>query len=136
MPDKNLTDAEIVKTVKSYEEKILANGIKSLEPFEVREIVERQQEQINRQQAENERLKTENRILSQKRVNLFERLEIIDEAKAEAYKEFADRLNKEAEKVDIDREGDFVSTDDKLYDTVADWCKVTSNNLLKELVGE
>jgi hypothetical protein len=32
-------------------------------------------------------------------------------------------LQKEAENVDIDREGDFVFANDKLYYTVADWCK-------------
>ena len=81
MPDK-LTDNEIVKAVKSYEEKILANGIKSLEPFEVREIVERQQEEINRLQGENEK----------KDKRLKEVLKGIENIKEQAYKEFPERL--------------------------------------------
>ena len=51
---------------------------------------------INRQKAEIERLKTENLILSQKRVNLYERLDIIDRARYKAITEFAERLKKEA----------------------------------------
>ena len=51
---------------------------------------------INRQQAENKELKTENLILSQKRFNIFERIEFTDklkkQTKAEAIKEFAERL--------------------------------------------
>lgn len=54
---------------------------------------------INRLQAENEDLKTENLILSQKRFNIFERVEFFakvkEKAKAEAYKEFAERLKDE-----------------------------------------
>ena len=47
---------------------------------------------INRLQAENEELKTENRILSQKRFNIFERIEYTDKLKNNAYKEFAREL--------------------------------------------
>ena len=51
---------------------------------------------INRQQAENKELKTENLILSQKRFNIFERIEFTDKlkksARAEAIKEFWSRL--------------------------------------------
>ena len=56
--------------------------------------------------------------------------------KSKAIKEFIERLNGEAEKVGIDREGDFVCTNDKIYDTVADWCKETSDNIVKEMVGD
>ena len=58
------------------------------------------------------------------------------EIKSEAYSEFAEKINAEAEKVEIDREGDFVEAENKIYYTVADWCNATSDNLLKELVGE
>lgn len=58
------------------------------------------------------------------------------EVKSEAYREFAEKINAEAEKVEIDREGDFVEAENKIYYTVADWCNATSDNLLKELVGE
>ena len=51
---------------------------------------------INRQQAENKELKTENLILSQKRFNIFERIEFTDklkkQAKAEAIKEVFDKI--------------------------------------------
>jgi chromosome segregation ATPase len=60
-------------------------------------------------------------------------LVIYDECEKVALKEFAERLNEEAEKVDIDREGDFVEAEDKLYYTVANWCKATTDNLLKEM---
>lgn len=57
----------------------------------------------------------------------------IEQHKAEAVKEFAEKINKEAEKVEIDREGDFVEADNEFYDTVANWCKAISNNLVKEM---
>ncbi len=50
-------------------------------------------------QAEIERLKTEKLILSQKRFNMFERLEFADKIKAEAYKEFAERLHCHCESI-------------------------------------
>jgi hypothetical protein len=88
-------------------------------------------------QAENERLDKEVDRLSQVVLYNDGVTEMkVAEAKAEAYKEFAERFNKEAEKVEIDREGDFVESDNKIYDTVANWCKATSDNLLKELVGD
>lgn len=64
-----------------------------------------------------------------------EKLFDIANARAEAIKEFAERLNKEAEKVYIDREGDFVEAHNEIYYTVADWCKETSDNLVKEMAG-
>ena len=79
---------------------------------------------INRLQAEIERLKIENRILSQKRVNLFERLEIIDKAKTEAYKEFAERLKEKYK-------------DHYRYDEFRVRClNIQTDNILKEMVGE
>lgn len=83
---------------------------------------------INRQKAEIEILKEAYAI--------YEETTGLKWVRAEAIKEFADRLNKEAENVVIDREGDFVATNDKIYDTVSDWCKETSDNLLKEMTGE
>lgn len=59
-----------------------------------------------------------------------------NKAKAEAIKKFAERLSDEAEKVYIDREGDFVEADGEIYDTVADWCKKTSDKLLEEMEGD
>ena len=84
------------------------------------------------EQAQNEDLKTEiERLKKGWKADVIEAQNI----KAEAIKEFTKRLNKEAEEVVIDREGDFVFANDKLYETVADWCKETSNNLTKEMVG-
>lgn len=84
---------------------------------------------INRQKAEIERLQKENEQFAYIG-------KLYSEIKAEAVKEFAELLNKEAENVCIDPEGDFVETDDKIYDTVANWCRATSDKLLKETVGE
>lgn len=84
---------------------------------------------INRQQADNERLK---KLLEEADVNYNK---CAKRFYKEAIKEFAKRLNKEAEEVVIDREGDFVFANDKFYESVADWCKETSNNLTKEMVG-
>lgn len=47
---------------------------------------------INQLEAEVERLNTENRILSQKRFNIFERLEFTNKIRDKAIKEFAERL--------------------------------------------
>lgn len=60
-------------------------------------------------------------------------------AKAEAVKEFAERLKKEAENVGIDREGDFIFSDSgtfEFYSTVAEWCKEVTDILVKELTEE
>lgn len=53
---------------------------------------ETMQSYIDCLKAEIERLELENRVLSQKRMNFFERLEIVQETRAEAVKEFAERL--------------------------------------------
>lgn len=94
------------------------------------ELIRYALELIIRQKAEIERLKAEAQMADGYADALEER------AKVEAIKELANRLNKEAEKVYIDREGDFVEADGEIYDTVADWCKKTSDNLVKEMVGD
>ena len=76
---------------------------------------------INRQKAEIERLKTENLILSQKRINFFERIEIITAAEVRAVKEFAERLK---DKITMSPHS-FISIDKWYID-----------NLVKEMVGE
>lgn len=80
---------------------------------------------INRQQAENKELKTENLMLSQKRFNIFERIEFTDklkkQTKAEAIKECLEKI----EQRDVS-ESDF-------YIMVK---KAEFDNLLKELAGE
>ena len=47
---------------------------------------------INRQEAEIENLKTENQILSQKRMNIFEKCEAFERGRVKGIKEFAERL--------------------------------------------
>ena len=136
MPDK-LTDNEIEKAVKAYEEKILANGIKSLEPFEVRDIIQKQQEELQSLQAENEGLKIVHKYIDKVILGnqnfaiadeyLFAYQEALKQlynnvnTKAEAYKEFADKLKPEFKNLISCNEG-FV------YHII--------DNLLKELVGE
>ena len=81
---------------------------------------------INRQQAEKKELKTENLILSQKRFNIFERIEFTDklkkQAKAEAIKEFAENIKLEFYK----------EFDEIIPSIMAD--KI--DNLVKEMVGK
>jgi hypothetical protein len=81
---------------------------------------------INRQQAENKELKTENLILSQKRFNIFERIEFTDklkkQTKAEAIKEFVERL-KESNHGTLSYCTGWVDFDD-------------IDNLVKEMVGK
>jgi FtsZ-binding cell division protein ZapB len=81
---------------------------------------------INRQQAENKELKTENLILSQKRFNIFERIEFTDklkkQAKSEAIKEFADKMKGVIPEID----------DTYIERIVEDYI----DNLVKEMVGE
>ena len=66
---------------------------------------------INRQQAENKELKTENLILSQKRFNIFERIEFTDklkkQIKSEAIKEFAERLKDDSWFTDLFDRNDY-----------------------------
>lgn len=85
-------------------------------------------EVIQKQEAEIERLQTENRILSQKRMNLFERLEFIHKARAEAVKEFAERLKENVESYDV-------ATGYKIT-IVHAVEEETIDNLVKEMVGE
>ena len=80
---------------------------------------------INRQQAENKELKTENLILSQKRFNIFERIEFTDklkkQIKSEAIKEFAENCKKGL------RTGEIIM-DKSIRDII--------DNLVKEMVGD
>lgn len=78
---------------------------------------------INHQKAEIERLKAENRILSQKRINFFERIEIVTAAEVRAVKEFAETL-----KVNY---SDFIG--DCYYE---DSFRAYIDNYVKEKVGD
>lgn len=152
-----MTDNEIIRDLKLWFEEIRISrnkylaiqGEEHIETAKYELLMSNTLNFINRLQAENEKLK--NTIIT-----LVEYLDILgvdktdisfvqnatefnaqirSEIKSEAVKEFAKRLNKEAEEVVIDREGDFVFANDKIYETVADWCKETANNLTKEMVG-
>ena len=80
---------------------------------------------LNRQKAEIERLKTENHILSQKRINFFERIEIITAAEVRAVKEFAERLKKIS-----DRDGWTDSSEiDNLVNEMTEPVKLDHNSL-------
>ena len=80
---------------------------------------------INRQQAENKELKTENLMLSQKRFNIFERIEFTDklkkQTKAEAVKEFWEKL---------------WQLDPEITSKVVSFDLDELNNLKNEMVGE
>ena len=93
---------------------------------------------INRQKAEIERLQND---LSTWKDIAHRETSYVSIAKAEAVKEFAERLNKEAENVGIDTEGDFLYSDSdntafEIYNTVAEWCNEVANTILKEMVGD
>lgn len=124
-----MTDREIIKVFELYKSTCIIRAADRNWSITIGDVLDL----INRQKAENERL--------QKAIAVIDIMEDqhkydLKKAKAEAVKEFAERLNKEAEKVYIDREGDFVEADGEIYDTVADWCKKTSDNLVKEMVGD
>ena len=73
-----MTDAEIKKALEKAINEYAAEDVGSPKYLKLTIAI---LDLFNRQQAEIEELQTENRILSQKRVNLFERLEIIEKAK-------------------------------------------------------
>ena len=115
MPDKKLTDNEIIK---DFERIAQYQGFTSSASKTLKDTLDL----INRLQAENEDLKTENLILSQKRFNIFERIEFTDKLKnrfkAEAYKECIEKVK------EIIEGCHYISVYNEL------------DNLLKELVGE
>ena len=123
MPDK-LTDKEIKEAVKncrnisSCNECILCNNLCEIDhggvPAFIVDLINRQDEELNRLQAENERLKEENKLLIDNDVRnkypncvlvekgrIYTRTledydELIADISAEAYKEFAARLDNKA----------------------------------------
>lgn len=88
---------------------IIQKAMKCCEPFEVRDIIKQQQETINRQQAELERLERHT--------------EMYHEVRAEAVKEFAERLK-----------GLMLSKYCVYFN--AEITEVLIDNLVKEMVGE
>jgi hypothetical protein len=87
---------------------------------------------IDSQQAEIEQWKEE--------ANRYQTLwcEDVQFARAEAIKEFAERLKAESVYLGIDSDC-FICTDVgewKTWETVGEWCEETIDNLVKEMVGE
>lgn len=56
---------------------------------------------INRQKAEIEQLKFENLALSQKRITMFERIDVVNNARNKAIREFAKKLKKKSSSTKI-----------------------------------
>ena len=116
-----MTDNEVIKALEEIAE--YSNFLEDIR------VAENALDLINRQKAEIERLQTENRILSQKRMNLFERLEFIHKARAEAVKEFAEKIKISLDDLPSYSEEDFIYVDEfELRDKI--------DNLVKEMAGE
>ena len=142
--NKNFPDDEIVKALKHMRKNAydgytahLENGgevDKSEEKYI--DILSETLDLINRQKAEIERLKAENRILFRNADTAFqdgldERRELFEpEIKAEAYKEFAERLKKRKglfHNLGLSKAGDYYAVAVEVS---------TIDDLLKEMVGE
>lgn len=106
MPDK-LTDNEIVKALKLLLELVLVEGC-----LQRAKTISNALDLINRLQEENERLKEEI-----KKEQLYNLRMTAHSVKAEAYKEFAERLKRR-----------FLNKNEVINNTI--------DNLLKELVGD
>lgn len=110
-------------------EEALKNAEKCLEAFEVRDIIRQQQETINCLQAEIERLQTA-KSFECNVTKFFDRYKT--HIKAEAVKEFAERLKEELE-------GEYIKATNKLENAqnivVSTNIKIV-DNLVKEMVGE
>ena len=119
-----MTDNEIIKAF----ENMLKNFDGKVSDFEA---IASAIDLINGQKAEIERLQTENRILSQKRMNLFEKLDFIEKTRAKAVKEFAERFENELTQIEviyIDEEHENFISANKVIALLV--------NLVKEMVGE
>ena len=90
-----MTDNEIIKGCDGCPHKIEINHYRRKIQNQKQEL-RRLNEKVAEQQAENKELKTKNLILSQKRFNIFERIEFTDklkkQLKSEAIKEFEYKL--------------------------------------------
>lgn len=97
MPDKKLTDNEIIKALEWYVSKFKTVGFVYMDADGTHLIgTQDVLDLINRLQAENERLKEENKILDlNRRMALLEKEPLYDKiktAKAEAYKEVLNKV--------------------------------------------
>lgn len=93
-----MTDNEIIKALECVSGKVLycrncPYSKKFPQPTKCKEACAKDAlDLINRQKAEIERLKEDNEIKSQKRANIFEITNAYERGRAEAVKEFAERL--------------------------------------------
>ena len=150
IPDKKLTDNEVInckncihyivcvfynahsqttKNCGDYLDKDLINRLQA-EKEALINGQETLQKYIAEQQAENERLKDELNILSQKRFNIFEKVEYVGkikaETKAKAQKEFAEAVKQDFDNPNIQKHGlDYVNFLKRIVD-----------KRLEKLVGE
>ena len=119
MKDKKLTDSEIVKALEDF---INHNGY----CVDCPSIMKNALDLINRLQAENEDYKA---LYEGLKAEHIETIKAIKHYKAEAYKEFADRLKEKAKKTEIVCSGALITTN---YSISAK----NFDNLLKEMTGE
>ena len=107
---------ELKKTINIQEQEkaALINGQETL------------QKQIAEKNVDIERLKDENRILTQRRANLFEIVNAYEKGRAEAIKDFAERMK---EKGHIPNEKWNTTKEKAVYESDID-------NLVKELTGQ
>lgn len=130
MTDTKFTDEEIIKALECHIKAEDCEGCEMFGGCEEIILTERVLDLINRQKAEIKKLKSENEILSRNADNAFQEglnecRELFEpEIKAEAYKEFAERLKKEINcRTTLSREQD-KNVIHIMY------------NLLKQMVGE
>lgn len=95
------------------------------------QIVDEAIARLNSLYEDNKELKTENQILSQKRFNIFERIEYSDKLKIKAYKECIEKVYKFI----CDKENWGVLHREFLENGECYWLKQKLDNLLKEFMG-
>lgn len=164
MPDKKLTDSEIVKALECcsmqsypackecpYHDNYSNRECIGLRNADIKDLINRQKAQLfkeqnknsklrnerNRLQAEVERLEKDSKRLEKVEMQLDDAMKMYDTIKAEAYKEFAERLKEAPIKCALPLLG--LSTKDETEDYFNDimlQVRDVINNLLKELVGD
>ena len=92
-----MTDNEIIKALECCLKGCNAEGCDNCPLYEKVEDCEIEipiiaLDLINRQKAEIEQLRLENRALSQKRITMFERIELVNNARTKAIREFAENV--------------------------------------------
>ena len=102
-----MTDNEIIKALECCLKGCNAEGCDDCPLYEKVEDCEIEipiiaLELINRQKTKIERLKFENLALSQKRITMVERIDIVNNARNKAIREFAERLKSKIRMVEAD----------------------------------